>query len=158
MDFKNLLYSLACMAFTVVIGGAVYEHAAVVPQWSAAPPQSLSMFQGDYGLKAETFWIWIHPVTLLLLFATLATSWKSARRNAVLTTLGGYLLVLAVTATVFVPELIAITTTSFSETVDADLVARASWWETASQIRMVFLMGLGLVLFNGLTKSGESRS
>jgi hypothetical protein len=39
---KDLLYALTCLAFAIIIGGAVYEHLNVVPQWAAAPPVSLS--------------------------------------------------------------------------------------------------------------------
>jgi hypothetical protein len=58
---KDLIYALTCLCFTIMIGGAVYEHLNIVPQWSAAPPLSLSMFQGEYGLKPGTFWMVIHP-------------------------------------------------------------------------------------------------
>ncbi len=67
----NLLLSLAILSYIIVIGGATYEHLAVVPQWTAAPPASLAMFQGTYGLQAQNFWIPIHPVTLILMGAAL---------------------------------------------------------------------------------------
>ena len=57
---KDIIYSIACLSFAIIIGGAVYEHLNVVPQWSAAPPVSLSMFQGEYGLKPDLFWKIIH--------------------------------------------------------------------------------------------------
>lgn len=153
MNFKNIIYSFACLSFSIVIGAAVYEHLAVVPRWAAAPPASLSMFQGQYGLYAQAFWMPIHPVTLALLLITLLLSWKSPRRSNILITLIGYAAVLGITFVYFVPELIAITGTQYSETVDAALTARASKWETLSLVRLVFLIILSINLFLGLTKS-----
>ncbi len=152
MYFKNLLYALACLSLSVVIGAAVYEHLVFVPQWSAAPPASLSMLQGTYGLKPEAFWMPIHPVTLLLLITSLVLSWKSARRKNILITLGGYVLLLAITAIYFVPELLAITGAPFSNTIDPDLTARAAQWETLSLVRLALLVYLSITLYLGLTK------
>lgn len=92
MHIRNLIYSICCLSFAIVIGATVYEHLAVVPQWTAAPPRSLAMFQGTYGLQAQNFWKPIHPVTLLLFVVTLYTSWKSARKINVLLAFVGYFL------------------------------------------------------------------
>jgi hypothetical protein len=155
MNFKNLIYSIACLSFSVVIGAAIYEHLAVVPRWAAGPPASLSMFQGDYGLYAQAFWIPIHPITLTLLLLTLIISWKSPRRTNVLTNLIGYVAILVITSIYFVPELIAITTTPYSDTVDAALTERAEKWEMLSLVRLGFLIILSLILFMGLTRSNR---
>jgi len=157
MNAKNLLYSLVCLCFAIVIGAAVYEHLGVVPQWSAAPPASLSMFQGKYGLAAENFWMPIHPICLVLFLINLVLVWKTDRRKPLLIAFSGYVLVLVITGTFFVPELLSITGTPFSETTDAALTQRANLWETLSIVRMVFLIGLAFVLFSGLTHSGEKK-
>ncbi|RYY23476.1 MAG: hypothetical protein EOO04_14250 [Chitinophagaceae bacterium] len=150
---KELLYAITCLAFCTIIGGAVYEHINIVPVWSAAPPISLSMFQGEYGMKQEYFWKFIHPVNLLLFIVTLIVHWRSTRRKTILAVLGGYLTILIITSIYFVPELIQITTTAFSKTADNHLTSRASLWETLSLVRLVILIVLSLVLFLGLTKS-----
>jgi hypothetical protein len=152
---RNLLYSFTCLAFITIIGGAVYEHLNVVPGWSAAPPASLSMFQGPYGLKPEVFWMIIHPVNLVLFLVTLIIHWKSPRKTNLLIVLISYVIILAVTAVYFVPELIKIITTPFSDSVSGDMVSRASLWETLSIIRLVILIILSLVLLTGLTKHGN---
>lgn len=149
---KDILYSVTSLAFAIIIGGAVYEHLNVVPQWSAAPPLSLSMFQGQYSLKPELFWMIIHPVNLALFSLTLILHWKSPRRKNLLIVLISYMIILIVTSIYFVPELISITTTPFAETVDANLVTRASLWETLSIVRLIVLVCLSIVLMTGLTK------
>jgi hypothetical protein len=149
---KDLFYALTCLCFTIMIGGAVYEHLTVVPQWAAAPPHSLSMFQGEYGLKPQAFWMLIHPVNLVLFAITLALHWKTARKGTVLSIFGLYVSVLLITALYFVPELLRIITTPFSTTTDADLTKRASLWETLSLVRLSILLAMAVVLFLGLAK------
>src|SRR5688572_285104 len=103
---KDLLLILASICFIVVFGGAVYEHIAVVPAWSSGPPASLYLFQGDHALRAEYFWMSIHPVTLLFMIGALIVNWNTARRKNILIVLGSYILILAITSVYFVPRLI----------------------------------------------------
>lgn len=158
MNIRNLIYALTALSFTIVIGGAIYEHLAVVPIWSAAPPRSLAMFQGEYGLHPEMFWKPIHPVTLALFVVTLILSWKSARRRNVLISFIGYVILLIVTATYFVPQLMAILRTTYTNTIDANLTERAATWEMLSLVRLAILIGLSLTLFLGLTKTSDPRA
>ena len=57
---RNLFLVLAGICFVMVIGGAVYEHLALVPGWVSAVPASLSVFQGAYRLTPEKFWMPMH--------------------------------------------------------------------------------------------------
>ncbi len=151
---KDILYAITCLTFSIMVGGAVYEHLCVVPSWSAAPPLSLSMFQGEYGLKAETFWMLIHPVNLLLFAASLAMFWRTQRKKNIVIVLASYISILVVTAIYFVPELLTIVQTPFSTEVDPDLTRRAKLWEVLSIIRMFILFALTIVLYLGLAKTG----
>jgi hypothetical protein len=153
---KDILYSICCLAFAIIIGGAVYEHLNVVPTWAAAPPVSLSMFQGEYGLKPELFWMIIHPVNITLFALTLVFHWKSARKKNILLVLISYIIIILVTAIYFVPELISITTTPYALVASADLVRRAQTWEILSIARLIVLVVLAIVLFVGLTKENKS--
>jgi hypothetical protein len=155
---RNFILILASISFIVVIGGAVYEHLALVPVWSSAVPASLTVFQGPYALTPEKFWMLIHPVTIVLLIAALVANWASDRRPLIIATLVGYLLVLGVTFLYFVPELTALTRTPFSETVDAALTDRANRWETLSLVRLGFLIILAITLLSALAKPFDTRS
>lgn len=156
-SFPNILHILASIAFITIIGAAVYEHAAVVPVWSAAPPRSLSMFQGEYGLQAVNFWKPVHPVAILLLVAALIANWRQPRRKQLMIASGGYVLVLVITAAYFVPELIAITTSAYSPAVSEDLTGRAKTWETLSLVRLSGLLMLAIVLLYGLSVKTEEK-
>ncbi|MPR34449.1 hypothetical protein [Salmonirosea aquatica] len=158
MNYKTLLYSLTCLSFAIVIGAGTYEHLAVVPQWSAAPPLSLTMFQGEYGLDAGAFWMLIHPVTLVLFIILLVVHWKTDRRRAILIPFSGYLVILLATSLYFVPELMEIVGTPLAEAANPSLTARASLWETLSLVRLVLMSLLALTLFSGLTLPDAKQS
>ena len=154
---RTLLLILGCISYIIVIGAATYEHAAVVPVWTSAVPASLSMFQGEYGLMPWNFWIPIHPITIVLLTAALITNWRSERRNYILTTLVGYLVILAITFSYFVPELVALVVqTPYSATIDLELTRRANLWEMLSLVRLVGLFVLAVILLLGLSKPVDS--
>jgi len=154
---QTLLLILGCISFIIVIGGATYEHAAVVPVWTSAVPASLHMFQGEYGLAAWNFWIPVHPVTMVLLVTGLIANWRTQRRNYVLVTIVGYAIVLAATFTYFVPELMALVQSPYSATIDADLTHRALTWQSASLVRLGSLVVLAIVLLFGLSKPVDSK-
>jgi hypothetical protein len=156
-SFPNFLHILASIAFITIIGAAIYEHAAVVPVWSAAPPHSLSMFQGEYGLQAANFWKPVHPVTILLLAAALITNWRQSSCKQILIVFGGYLLILVITAVYFVPELVSITTSEYSTAASEDLTNRAQIWEKFSLARLSVLLVMAVVLLNGLSVKTENR-
>src|SRR5215204_4803359 len=108
MMIRKLLLILGSISFIVVIGGATYEHLGIVPVWASAAPASLAMFQGEYGIAPQRFWIPIHPVTLLLLVLALIANWRTAARNFILVTIVGYVGILITTFIFFVPELLSI--------------------------------------------------
>jgi hypothetical protein len=154
-SLKTFLLIAACLSTVTIIGGAVYEHLTVVPQWAAAPPASLSMFQGKYGLNTAPFWKMIHPVSLLLMVAALIANWKTARRKYILIPIAGYVLVLIITFVYFVPELLSIIQTPYQDAVDKGLVERAGRWEALSLVRLAFLIPMFGVLLLSLTKGNE---
>jgi hypothetical protein len=156
-SFSNIFLIMASIAFITIIGAAIYEHAAVVPVWSMAPPVSLSMFQGQFGIQPANFWMPVHPVTTVLLAAALIANWKQARRKQILIVLGCYLLILMITAVYFVPELLAITTSAYSAAKSLDLTMRADMWEKLSLLRLGVLLVLAGILLRSLTIQTEVR-
>jgi hypothetical protein len=152
-NYKKIIFALCSLSYCIVIGGAVYEHLAVIPQWTAAPPVSLSMFQGEYGLNPGPFWANVHPVSLLLFTVTLILFWKTQARVNILGSLITYFVILVITSIYFVPELMELTGTPFATAMDESLTERAKLWETLSIVRLFIIMGAAIYLFLGLTKS-----
>ncbi len=153
MNFKNFLYALTCLSFSVIIGAAIYEHIALWPAAFSEPPKSLSVFQGPYRLNAGAFWQSVHPVTLLLFVITLILNWRASRRKNVLIALVGYVFILIATFIYFVPELLELTGMPYSDTVDPSLQDRGSLWITLSLVRGGILIILAFNLLLGLTES-----
>ena len=156
-SIRTLLLISGCISFVIVLGGAVYEHLNMVPRWKLAPPASLTMFQGKYGIDAPRFWKLIHPIALSLMLASLITNWKTARRKYILSSVGAYVLVLIITFIYFVPELILIMQTPYQPVTDNGLVSRANTWEKLSLVRMVFIFGIAGILLFALTKGNENK-
>ena len=149
---NDIIYPITCLLFSIVIGGAVYEHLNVVPTWSAAAPASLSMFQGKYGLDPELFWMLIHPLNIVFFIVTLILHWKTDRKKTISIVLISYVIILAITAIYFVPELLSIIKTPYSPIVDSELTGRARLWEMLSIVRLFVLIVLAVILFLGLTQ------
>jgi len=156
-SFSNILLIMASIAFITIIGAAIYEHAAIVPVWSIAPPRSLSIFQGEYGIQPANFWMPVHPVTILLLATAMIANWKQPRRKQILIVFCGYLLILVITAAYFVPELLAITTSTYSAATSADLTVRANMWEKLSLLRLSMLLVLAGILLRSLSIQTDVR-
>jgi hypothetical protein len=149
---KNFVLALAVIVYIIVIGGGIYEHVTTVPRWSAAPPASLSMFQGEYGVNAAPFWQSIHPVAILLMVVSLVLNWKTPRKKYILGVLATYIIVLMVTFAFFVPELLSIITTPYEATVSESLQARAATWEKLSLVRIGVMIVSAYFLVLSLTK------
>ena len=151
---RTLPVILGAISFIVVIGGGTYEHLSMVPVWASAPPASLMMFQGEYAIIPQKFWMSVHPITLILLTLALITNWKARARGYISTTIVGYAAILAATFIFFVPELLSITQTAYNSTIDADLMRRAKMWETLSLVRLGFLYVLAVILLFGVRNAG----
>jgi hypothetical protein len=155
---RTLLLILASIIFIVVVGGATYEHSTMVPRWASAVPASLAMFQGEYAPVPFRFWVPIHPIAVALLVAALSVNWKTERRNFILLALGGYLVALGATFLFFVPELLAITQSTYSPAIDPALTRRAQLWQALSLVRLGWMVLVAVILLLGLSKSGESKA
>lgn len=145
---KNLFFSLACLGFIIILGAGIYEQINIHSKWITAPPKSLYIFQGSEGMDISVFWKLIHPVVLLCFILALITNWKTQRRNSLLITFAGYIIILISTATYFVPELIKLITYPYSNTVLPGLQHRASVWSALNIVRavIIFLLALNLLL------------
>ena len=150
------IYMLACASFLLMVGAGLYETVTLVPVWTAAPPASLTMFQGAYAIDYGVLWKRIDPITLVLLLAALLLNWKHDRRKNILIVLGGYVVIMIVTFAYFVPEIIYFTTYPYQNTVIGALKDRADLWGTLSRIRLLCMFGLSFVLLSGLTKKAEA--
>ncbi|HOZ83507.1 MAG TPA: hypothetical protein PLU85_02065 [Bacteroidia bacterium] len=157
-NYKNLIYALLCLSFSIIVGGSLFEHIAVWPNAFAAPPKSLTMFQGEYAFNPEPFWKSIHPVTLILFIITLIISWNTTRKKNVLIAFMGYVVILIATFIYYLPELKDLIATPFADLINQDLVQRGARWQTLSLFRTALAIILALILYFGLSKSDNKLS
>lgn len=158
MQSKNFIYILLCLSFSLICGAAVYEHVVIWPKAFAAIPASLAAFQGEYAMNNGLFWQMIHPITLVLFIIAMVTNWKTDRKKNVLYSFIVYAIILATTFAWFVPELLDLVHTPYSNTTDESLTSRGSRWETLSIIRGIVLFATAIFLYMGLTKPGVNHA
>lgn len=152
MTFDAILLQAAMLGWGVLCGAMIYEHVAVIPVWARRPPESLAMWTGDHRVRAERFWMSIHPVLLVLLGAALAAGWSDGdRRTLLLLTLGGYAIVIAATAIWYVPELLRLTRDPAAPIPPAEWRARARRWEVLSLVRGALVLAGAAPLLRAVT-------
>jgi hypothetical protein len=104
------------------------------------------MWRGEHRLRAERFWMSIHPVLILLLAVTLATGWS----DLLAWTAGAYALVIATTAIYYVPELMRLTRDPDAPIPPAEWRARARRWELLSLVRGAVIVAAAVPLLEAL--------
>lgn len=157
MKSNSVFYILTCFFLCFMIGAGLYEHFAVWPEAFSELPKSLTMFHGEYAIQPASFWKVIHPLTLILFIITLALNWRSGRRKSILISFSIYFIILAFTFIFFVPPLMQLIGTHYSETVDTSLQKSGNLWITLSLVRMVFAVVSAFVLLSGLTISDKQK-
>jgi hypothetical protein len=157
MRFPIAFSALAFLGWGLVCGAGAYEHIALIPMWTANPPESLAALQPPYGLRADLWWQSIHPVVLLLLIAALISNWPhKPARNSIALIIGGYLAVLIATAIYFVPELLALTTDPSAPIAPSEWKARADRWELLSLLRLAVMFALTVFIARGFLHAGAA--
>jgi len=157
MTYQNLVYVIVCLCFTVILGSGIYEHTAIWPHAFSEPPRSLKMFLGNFQLNSDTFWTFIHTITLVLFLIALKLNWTSAWRLHLLIPLVVYAVLLIATFTYFVPELIKLISTQYSDTIDTSLQYQSSMWIKLSLFRLFIILSMSIFLLMGLTKPSTSQ-
>lgn len=139
---------IAMLAAVAVCASGSYEHVVIVPEWTEAPPESLAMFYGPYGIDTGRWWRAVHIPTLLLAIAAFLALPSHPRRGFVGAAALGYVAVLAVTGAWFLPELLALTDDPRSPIPQPEWKTRAEYWEVASLMRLaVMYVNAGLLVW-----------
>lgn len=135
------------LAYFLMNGAQIFETAVVVPKWTAAPPESLRLFQGKYGLDFKMFWIIMHSIHEITFILAIIFCWKIAPvRNGLLLLFVIHVAVRVWTLTYFAPNIIAFQKAADTTGVDTDLLSRAGLWRTMNYIRVGLFIALSLGL------------
>jgi uncharacterized membrane protein YhaH (DUF805 family) len=143
--------------WAIIIGGIMYSHIVYFPPYLSHLPESNKLITGEYGLQEGNFWMLVHPLAILSIIITLLLNWKlQARRKFILITSGIYALVILVTATYFLPSLMAFAKSGNSTTVTAsEWYQRGQTWQHLSWIRGSFMLLGFLMLLMALIKDKQ---
>jgi hypothetical protein len=151
---REIFLMISILAWAILVGGIAYSHMVFFPAYLHHLPASTSLVSGPFGLQDENFWMLIHPLSLLSLLLSLIVNWKSgSRRKNILYTLTIYLVILAITAFYFVPELKAFAQSEQSAIPATAWLERGIRWERFSWVRGFFMVTGFLSLLAALTKN-----
>jgi len=132
------------ICYFMVVGADLFAQMSITPAALAAPPGSLAMFQGDYVYDGAPFWRITTSLALLLFAITVLLNWRTNRRSLLLTGFVAFVVLNVVSWLYIFPEYLSIVGSAYSDTVDAELVARGAAWRRLAGTRWViaFLIGL----------------
>ena len=133
---STFLLMLAIILWGTLLGGIVYSHLVYFPPYLSDLPGSAVLVNGPYPLNETKFWAVIHPLLILSLVAALVSNWNSrARRKLIALSFVVYLVILAISAIYFVPELILFKNSPQSTVTPAEWLARGRRWQRLSWLR-----------------------
>ena len=150
--FQNILLIGAILTHYLLVGADAYAQAAITPLALSAPPASLAMYQGEYVYNPAPFWQITNTFALAFLIAALAANWRTSRRNLLLLTLAGTVVISVVSLRFIFPEYTAIVSSTFSDTVDPVLYDRGATWRAIALSRLLLFGCLGFLPLWALSK------
>lgn len=134
-------------AYFVMNGAQVFETAILVPAWTASPPNSLRLFHEPYHLDFKIFWIVVHSLHEITFIAAIVYNWNlKQRRNVLLTLFVAHFLVRVWTLVYFAPTIMWFQSLSVSDTIDQQLVDKASLWRNLNYLRVGLFLLINLLL------------
>jgi hypothetical protein len=91
--FQNMALIGAIVCHFVLVGADAFSQAAITPIALSAPPASLYMYQGEYVYDSVPFWQVTNTIALGLLMLAVLANWRKPRRNPLLATLAGSIVI-----------------------------------------------------------------
>jgi hypothetical protein len=147
---------LSIVLWGTLLGGIAYSHLVYFPVYLSDLPGSAVLVNGPYALNEGRFWMTIHPLLILSLIVTLILNWKvRPRRQLIAISFVAYLVVIAVSAFYFLPELFAFARSPQSGVTAAEWSVRAQRWEILSWLRGSICYIFFVPLLLALTKSAD---
>lgn len=139
---------ITTLVYFLMNGAQIFETVAVVPKWSASPPESFALISGPYGIDLKKFWIILHSLHEITFFIALYFCWKiDPVRNWLLLLLGIHVAVRVWTLMYFAPNIIAFQKISTDHSpAYGDLAAKTTLWRNLNYIRVAIFIGISIGL------------
>jgi hypothetical protein len=148
----ELSLMITTLAYFLMNGAQIFETAAVVPKWTAAPPGSFSLISGPHAIDLKTFWIAVHSIHEITFLAAIYFCWKiDPVRNWLIILFAIHFLVRIWTLAYFAPNIIEFQKTGTTATA-ADLIQRTTQWRTLNYLRVAIFIGVSVGLVPLLIK------
>jgi hypothetical protein len=139
---------ITTLVYFLMNGAQIFETVAVVPKWSASPPESFALISGPYGINLKEFWIILHSIHEITFFIALYFCWKiDPVRNWLLLLLVIHFAVRVWTLLYFAPSIIEFQKISTDDSsAYGDLTAKTTLWRGLNYIRVAIFIGVSLGL------------
>jgi hypothetical protein len=139
---------ITTLIYFLMNGAQIFETAAVVPRWSANPPDSLSLIGGDNGIKLKAFWIIFHSIHEITFFIALYFCWRlDPVRNWLLILFAIHFAVRVWTLTYFAPNIIAFQKAFADNSASTvGLIEKIHLWRMLNYVRVAVFIGVSLGL------------
>jgi hypothetical protein len=158
LRLNTIALMLSIVLWGTLLGGIAYSHLVYFPVYLSDLPGSAALVNGPYALNEGRFWMTIHPLLILSLLVSLILNWSvRPRRKLIAISFIVYIVVLAVSALYFVPELVAFARSPQSGVAPAEWSVRAHRWEVLSWLRGTICYAFFVPLLLALTKPAGPR-
>lgn len=153
LKLNTVALMLSIVFWGTLLGGIAYSHLVYFPVYLSDLPDSATLVNGPYALNEGKFWMTIHPLLILSLIVSLILNWRvKPRRKLIAISFIAYIVVLAVSALYFIPELFAFARSPQSGMAPAEWSVRAHRWEVLSWLRGSICYAFFVPLLLALTK------
>ena len=149
-SLKRALFWVATTTavYLLMNGAQLFETLLIVPAWTAAPPASLGMFQGEYRLDFKNFWIAFHSIHEVTFILAIIFAWPiRSVRYWLLALFVVHFAVRAWTLAYFAPTIIGFQSIPPSPSIDPALVESAARWRSLNIVRVALFMAVNFAMF-----------
>jgi len=127
---------ITTLIYFIMNGAGIFETAVIIPKWSAAPPESLQILKGEYGIDLKFFWIAMHSIHEITFIVAIIFCWNIAGvREWLLLLFAVHFGVRVWTLTYFAPNIIEFQKIANSGEVVPGLPERATRWKNLNYVR-----------------------
>ena len=153
VNASHLEFSAAQIALIVTTliyftmnGAQIFETAVLVPKWTAAAPESFTLFRGPHAIDLKTFWIATHAIHEVSMIVAIILCWKLEVRNALLLVFVLHFAVRAWTLGYFAPEIMSFQRIAESGEEAVNLLARVRRWKWLNLMRVAAFIALSFAM------------
>ena len=138
---------ITTLLYFLMNGAQIFETAVIVPRWTAAAPESLQIFKGQYGLDFKVFWIVMHSIHEITFVLAIIFCWRlDPVRSWLLLLFVVHFAVRVWTLGYFAPHIIEFQKMANTGQFPAELVDKVNLWRILNYVRVAIFIAVSLGL------------